>query len=77
MAVALRKWYFEEGGLFFSEPARDAYFALQDGLKELGEPSHDPVPKPALEALIGKGSALRTYLSADVGTRAKGMLQGG
>lgn len=75
LAQSLRKWYFEEGGLFFSEPARDAYFALQDALKGLGEPSPHPVPPENLEALISKGSTLRTNLSADVGTRVQSMLR--
>jgi hypothetical protein len=30
---ALRKWYFEDGGLFMSEETRDKYFDLQDGLR--------------------------------------------
>jgi len=75
MATALRAWYFEEGGLFLSERARDAYFALQDKLKELDGALGEAVPAATLEALMDAGSALRTHLSDDVGTRAKAMLR--
>lgn len=75
LATALRAWYFEEGGLFLSEPARDAYFALQDALKALDGPSADAVPAETLKALMDVGSTLRTHLSEDVGTRAKAMLR--
>jgi hypothetical protein len=74
LATALRKWYFEQGGLFLSAAARDAYFALQDALKELKGQPIDPVPQETLKALMDLGSALRTHLSSDVGTRAKAML---
>jgi hypothetical protein len=33
LAVALREWYFDDGGLFLSESAREDYFNLQDALK--------------------------------------------
>ena len=75
LASALRAWYFEEGGLFLSEAARDAYFALQDALKEIHGPSVEALPPETLKSLMGRGSTLRTHLSADVGTRAKAMLE--
>ena len=75
LAIVLRKWYFDNGGLFLSEEARDAYFALQDELKTLGKPSDIEVPPEILEKLRSRGSTLRTRLSEDVGTRARGMLQ--
>ncbi|MFL6210640.1 MAG: hypothetical protein ACJ74W_17440 [Pyrinomonadaceae bacterium] len=34
LSVGLRRWYFVNGGLFLSGSSRDAYFALQDGLRE-------------------------------------------
>lgn len=74
LAAALRKWYFEQGGLFLSSAARDAYFALQDALKELKGQPVDAVPQETLKALMDLGSTLRTHLSGDVGTRAKAML---
>jgi hypothetical protein len=33
LSTSLRDWYFEGGGLFLTESARDTYFDLQDGLK--------------------------------------------
>jgi hypothetical protein len=75
LAVALRAWYFEEGGLFLSEPARDAYFDLQKALKGLGDRSDHAVPQATLETLMGLGSELRTHLSQDVGTRQQAMLK--
>ena len=73
----LRRWYFETGGLYLSVPSRDAYFALQDVLARIVE---DPARRAdraheydrdaeEYERLRKPGSALRTCLSADVGTR--------
>jgi hypothetical protein len=76
LATALRCWYFEEGGIFLSEPARDAYFDLQKALKTLHGGAHEQVPDPVLEKLMEIGSALRTRLSQDVGTRVQALLQG-
>jgi len=75
LAAALRRWYFEEGGLYLSDPARDAYFELQKALKALDEDSDQSVPNPTLEKLMERGSAVRTQLSKDVGTRAQAMLR--
>jgi hypothetical protein len=75
LAVTLRSWYFETGGLFLSEEARDAYFAVQKALTTLEKTSAETVPEATLEKLRSTGSALRTKLSEDVGTRARGILQ--
>src|SRR4051812_37712601 len=37
LATALRKWYFDIGGLLMSEPTRESYFDLQRALKAVGE----------------------------------------
>ena len=74
LASALRSWYFEEGGLFLSEPARNAYFGLQEALKTVTEHSKQPLPHPVLALLMERGSELRTQLTRDVGTRAQPML---
>lgn len=74
-AVDLRKWYFETGGIFFTEASRDAYFALQKRVKqvleeELREHLPDIELSPTVYASIQKHcSALRSGLVADVGTR--------
>jgi hypothetical protein len=78
LSVALRHWYFATGGLFLSEKAREAYFALQKAIVntrtgsarvEAGElaPEQSAVLRDA-------ASHLRTALTADVGSRNKPML---
>jgi hypothetical protein len=74
LASVLRAWYFEEGGLYLSEPAREAYFQLQDGLKTVQDHSDRPVGD-LLPTLMALGSELRTQLTHDVGTRAQPMLR--
>lgn len=74
LAAALRAWYFEDGGLYLSEPAREAYFKLQDGLKVIDDHSDKPIGDH-LPALMALGSTLRTQLTRDVGTRAQPMLK--
>ena len=70
---ALRKWYFESGGLFLSETSREAYFALQDGIRDElesgGRSTAVPVEDGKFEVLRSLGSNLRTALTRDVGTR--------
>src|SRR5215472_8690035 len=74
LATALRSWYFEEGGLFLSEPTRNAYFGLHEALKTVDEHSKQRLPDPMLALLMERGSELRTQLTRDVGTRAQPML---
>jgi hypothetical protein len=37
LGVALRTWYFGQGGLLLTERARDAYFLVQDAIDRVGE----------------------------------------
>jgi hypothetical protein len=80
MAGELRGWYFEKGGLYFSERARDAYFLLQEALAEaLKNRPVTTTPQTELESLAfetlrQRGSALRTAMAADVGTRRTPMM---
>jgi hypothetical protein len=37
LKVTLREWYFTKGGMFLSDTARDAYFALQEELKSVSD----------------------------------------
>jgi hypothetical protein len=75
LSVALRKWYFEKGGLYLSAETREAYFDLQDGLTVVvGSPrwtaaEGEEVDEYTFEALRRLGSWLRTSLTYDVGTR--------
>lgn len=74
-AESLRDWYFDEGGLYMSKKARDAYFRLQRALRRLqasdrweSEPT-STLDKDSFEHLRRIGSRLRTLLTLDVGTR--------
>lgn len=75
LSEELRVWYFEIGGLYFSGPARDAYFTLQDGLAEVQREGlakgarESELDDDTFERLRQLGSALRTAMAADVGTR--------
>jgi hypothetical protein len=79
IAARLRRWYFQQGGLFLSAEAREAYFRLQDALAAIigsdrwaahGEPD-DEIDPDTFEALRKLGSWLRTALTYDVGTRRR------
>lgn len=70
-------WFFaaDAGGMFLTQPARDLYFGLQNGLeKAAARPDlspgggEAPLTKGEQEMLYELASALRHQLSADVGT---------
>jgi hypothetical protein len=75
LTIELRKWYFEEGGIFFTEASRDAYFALQKRVKQILEeelrdqPSETELPFAIYGSIQEHCSALRSKLVEDVGTR--------
>lgn len=73
LMVALREWYFTKGGMFLSDAGRDAYFALQEELKLVGDSLDSSqavvLDEATYERLRSKGSALRSALVRDVGTR--------
>lgn len=62
-------WYFSEqaGGLFLSQAARDAYFALQNALQETADRTTAALTDDDSVTLRAKASALRHQLSADLG----------
>jgi hypothetical protein len=64
LAETLRIWYFETGGIFLSTRTRRDYFALLDGLENVGGGSETDD-----EFLRVLGSRLRSGMTADVGTR--------
>ena len=37
LGTALRRWYFEDGGLLFTSRARDVYFTVQDAIDRVAE----------------------------------------
>lgn len=70
----LRKWYFEEGGIFLSHKARDAYGALQDTVGQLLTPSLKdgligPKYDEEYEKVRSKCSELRSQLTEDLLSR--------
>lgn len=71
----LRNWYFETGGLFLSDRTRDAYFSVQEALKLVCEDNllgeSQPIDGMRFEAIRKMGSALRTQMTLDVGTRKR------
>lgn len=73
LAVALRDWYFDGGGMYLSDESRGAYFALQEELGARMQPDSSAdeviVDEPVYEAIRSKCSALRKKLVEDVGTR--------
>lgn len=75
LAVSLRTWYYETGGLYLSEDSRDCYFPLQTALAELAAQAPGDgtaeIPPEKLKDLKGKGSRLRKSMARDVGTRKR------
>lgn len=92
MATQLRHWYFHDGGIYLSDEARRAYFALQRALADALATAAGPdalarVPDAAgadagtldtWEAVVRRASsALRHALVGDVGARNRPMLRDG
>jgi hypothetical protein len=61
-------WYYEEGGIYLSEAARDYYFTFMDVLKKLSELDAE-VTAAHRRTLFASASSLRTRITDDVGTR--------
>lgn len=73
LSQKLRAWYFEEGGLLFSEESRDAFFDLQDAITKAVERNEQTDTElPEFSDIRQIASTLRTTLARDVGTRKKG-----
>lgn len=91
MAVQLRRWYFHDGGIYLSDPARDAYFAMQTHIADALDAGDAPETALASHARRRSGdtkietpedcvrdasSRLRSALVGDVGSRNRPMLEG-
>ncbi len=71
----LTTWYFEDGGIFLSDPTKRDYFALQDGLELLErEPEREPTAEDD-EFIRVLASRLRTGMTRDIGARKTFMLR--
>jgi hypothetical protein len=75
LATSLKDWYFEQGGLYLSEKARESYFRLQRALHDLlasnrwQEARIARLDPNSYEHLRRIGSRLRRSMVLDVGTR--------
>jgi hypothetical protein len=73
LSVAMRKWYFECGGIFLSARTRKSYFDLKGLLRRTmnaprQEATSGPVDPDAPE-LVAAASLLRSHLTGDLGGR--------
>lgn len=80
LSEALRRWYFERGGLFLSVKTRGPYFNLQEALKAIAS-DHDGGRDDVLDDDTAKvvkslASRLRTSTTDDVATRVGPRLAG-
>ncbi len=77
LSAKLRQWYFEDGGIYMSQTTRDAYFSLQDELQHVlpsDKGTDRRLSAEDFERLRRAGSALRTAMTVDVGTRRAPLL---
>ncbi|WP_299131965.1 hypothetical protein [uncultured Amaricoccus sp.] len=67
---SLRNWYFDKGGMYLSERARDAYFGVQEEIqRHVVEADERPLSSDAYEMIRKKCSTLRTELADDLISR--------
>lgn len=67
-----RVWYFQSGGIYLTERSRGPYFAMKKAIDLVIAPPPNATPaelQAALLSVIDTGSALRTALSDDIGTK--------
>lgn len=73
LAVQLRDWYYEEGGLYLSGGSRRAYSDWQDVADGVLAARHDTseLSDHHYELVRGAGSQLRTMLTRDLLSRSR------
>jgi len=70
-----RTWYFHTGGIYLTERSRKPYFKWKEIMQPLLDDSSlasqpdSPIPLQQVEPILVAGSALRTALSDDIGTK--------
>ncbi|HAJ37901.1 MAG TPA: hypothetical protein DCL15_19700 [Chloroflexi bacterium] len=72
LTTAMRVWYFEEGGIYLSEPTRARYFELKEAIKQLletGRGADQELDDRDSQQLLKLASLLRSSMTSDVGTR--------
>ncbi len=71
LSQELRKWYFEDGGMFLTDDSRDAYLdfqeSLQNVIKSHGDNKETELDDETFESLRRKGSSVRTTLRSSFG----------
>ena len=75
ISTQTRIWYFQAGGIYLTQASRKPYFAWKDLLQPLldnekfAKQADVLIPDEMLTKVIDAGSALRTSLSDDIGTK--------
>ena len=73
LSVEMRTWFFEDGGIYLSDRARDSYFALKKKLPLVVEASRQregqALEEQEVNQLVEAASLLRAHLTKDLGTR--------
>ena len=75
ISVETRQWYFQKGGIYLTERSRSPYFELKKAMQPVLDASEcksradKEIDPQQLERIVAAGSALRTALSDDIGTK--------
>ena len=73
LSVAMRKWYFETGGIYLSEATRNSYFdlkaLLQRDIDSVNLTADGPTEVVNAPELVAAASLLRAHLTKDLGSR--------
>jgi hypothetical protein len=72
LSKTLREWFFDTGGLYLSDHSRQAYLDLQTAMVECVQEQKIPdqeISGDSLKQIQDKATALRAYLSKDIGSR--------
>ncbi|BAM01375.1 MULTISPECIES: hypothetical protein [Caldilinea] len=73
LTIAMRTWYFNEGGIYLSEPTRARYFELKEAIKLVLETqnasSNQELNEHDRQRVLNLASLLRASMTSDVGTR--------
>ena len=76
-----RKWYFHDGGIYLTKASRKPYFEMKKLMEPLFREAIEGPPTAVFQderllPIIEAGSALRTSLSDDIGTKRASWLWG-
>jgi len=78
IALELREWYFQQGGIFMSRPSQRAYVKLQEGIgassSQTTRSTDGVLAEREIETIRKLASVLRTWTTRDVLTRRGSLL---